>query len=532
MAARGAPIVVIGAGHNGLVCAAYLARAGRAVVVLERRAEVGGTLDTIELMPGVRAPGLVHSVGRLSPRVARELGLAGHGLRLVESDARLTAFAPGQPPLTLWRDAGRTAAELAPHSPSDADGYVAFDVQTRAFARLISRINAMPPPEVGRLRPSDMAGGLGVWLALRRLGRDAHELLRVLPLPIADYLADYLADPGLRAALAWRGVRYTSMAPSDVGSTQVFLTDVGATGGVAGEMTVALGGPGVLSAALATAARAAGAEVRSAAEVVRVIVEDGRVTGVELTGGERITASAVVSGADPKHTLLSLLDPELLGPTMGWEVANLRMRGGTSVVQLALAGLPQFDGLDEDGVRARLTGRILVGASLRTLDRAADAIKAGRITDDLVLEASLPSLLDPSLVEDGAAAEHVMSVLVHGTPYALHDGDWDTRREALADRVVAQLEEVAPNLRALVIARRVLTPHDLERDYGLTEGHPLHGEPALDQWFAWRPLLGLARYRLPLAGLYLCGSGAHPGGGVTGAPGRLAAREVLADARQ
>ncbi|MDL2335853.1 MAG: NAD(P)/FAD-dependent oxidoreductase, partial [Chloroflexota bacterium] len=327
-------------------------------------------------------------------------------------------------------------------------------------------------------------------------------------------------------------VRYTTMAPSDAGSAQVLLNDmVGGDGGVAGELSLCLGGPAALAAGLAKAAQARGAEIRTNAEVVRVTVKDNRVTGVVLSGGEEIGARLVVSGLDPKRTLLGLLEPEVLGPTMGWEVANLRQRGGTSAVMFALRDLPAFAGMSAGEAATRLTGRILLVESLNLLDRAADAIKAGRVAERLALEAVIPTLLDPSLLAGAGATEgvsHLMSVVVHGTPYTLRDGDWDARREALGDAVVAQIEAVAPGFGALVVARNVLTPLDLERDYGMTEGHPLHGEPALDQWFAWRPFLGAARYRLPVNGLFLCGSGAHPGGGVTGMPGYLAAREVLA----
>jgi phytoene dehydrogenase-like protein len=260
-------------------------------------------------------------------------------------------------------------------------------------------------------------------------------------------------------------------------------------------------------------------------------VRDGRAVGVELAGGEHIGAQAVASGLDPKRTLLGLVDPAVLGPMNGWEVDNLRLGGGVSVVQLALAGLPAFTGLEEAESDPRLRGRLLIAPSLRVFDRAADAIKAGRLADELALEATIPTLLDPELVDDGAEARHVMSVLVQGTPYHLRDGDWDSQRESLGDKVVSQLEAVAPGIGGLIVGRRVLTPLDLERDFGLTEGHPLHGEPGLDQWFAWRPMFGYARYRMPVGGLYLCGSGAHPGGGITGGPGRLAAQELAGDLR-
>jgi phytoene dehydrogenase-like protein len=522
-------VIVVGGGHNGLVCAAYLARAGKDVLVLERRDRAGGLLAAPELMPGVPAPGPVHSVGRLAAHVAKDLWLDTQGVKLVKATARLTSIATDGRVLTLWADPEKTSAELRPVVGGDAAAYARLDTDMRAHARFATRIAESAPPDVERLRVSDLRRALGLWVGYRSLGgRLAHDFLRVLPMPVGDIVSDYVADDQLRAAIAWRGVRYTTMAPSDAGSGQVLLADmVGGDGGLCGEMSVCLGGPAVLAQALARAAQARGAHIRTNAEVARITVSDDKVTGVVLAGGEEIGASRVVSGLDPKRTLLGLLEPQVLGPTMGWEVGNLRQRGGTAAVLFALSELPAFADLSAGEAAVRLSGRVLAGASISSLDRAADAIKAGRLPEVLVLEAVIPTLLDTSLVP-GNGVGHLMSVLVHGTPYRLRDGDWDAQREALGHRVVAQLAALAPGFADLVVARRVLTPLDLERDYGLTEGHPLHVEPALDQWFAWRPLLGAARYRLPVDGLFLCGSGAHPGGGVTGMPGYLCAREVIA----
>lgn len=526
-------VIVVGGGHNGLVCAAYLARAGRSVLVLEKRDVAGGVLATPELMPGVAAPGPVGSVGRLDARIARDLWLDTLSVTLVSSPARLTSIAADGRALTLWADPTRTAADLGALIRNDGAAYARLDRDLRIMAKFAARLAAAPPPDVEKLRASDLRNALGLWRGYRSMGsRLAHDFLRVLPMPVGDVVADYIEDDQLRAAIAWRGVRYTSLAPSDAGSAQVLLSDmVGGDGGVAGEMSVCLGGPQVLARGLARAAQARGAEIRTNAEVARVLLANGRVMGVALASGEEIGARHVVSGLDPGRTLLNLLDPVDLGPTLGWEAANLRQHGGTSAVLFALRDLPAFGGMSAGQAAERLTGRILFGDSINVLDRAGDAIKAGRLPETLVLEAVIPTLLDASLLPSGGPANgvsHLMSVLVHGTPYRLRDGDWDTGREALGDRVVAQLEAHAPGFAGNVVARRVMTPLDLERDYGLTRGHPLHAEPALDQWFAWRPLLGAARYRLPVAeGLFLCGSGAHPGGGVTGMPGYLCAREVL-----
>ncbi|MDQ3491879.1 MAG: NAD(P)/FAD-dependent oxidoreductase [Chloroflexota bacterium] len=528
--------IVIGGGHNGLVCAAYLARGGMRTLVLERRARVGGSVATAELMPGVRVPLLAHSVGRLRPSVARDLGLAGHGLRLVSPAVRSVSLQPDATPMTLWRDAQRTAAELDARGPSgDGAAYAGFDRQTRSLSGLLARIMAMTPPDPSRPGVSDALSAMRLGLGYRSLGtQDGRAFLRVLPMPIADHVEDWFQSEALRAALAWRGVRYSAMGPRDAGSTQTFLAETAGTHeGAGGEMVVVRGGPGALADALAAAVTAAGSTIRTSVTVASVATRGDRASGVVLADGEEIEAAVVVSGLDPKHTLLRLLDPALPGPHLGWQAGNLRLKGAVAKVNLALAGVPAFRGfVDADDARSRLRGRIMLAPSVAAIDRAADAVKAGRVAEHPVLEATIPSLVDASLVDDDAPARHVMSVLVQGTPYHRREGDWDTERDALGDRVLAELETVAPGIGAQVVDRQVLTPLDLERDHGLTEGHPLHGEPALDQWFAWRPLLGFASYRLPVDGLYLCASGAHPGGGVTGWPGQNAAREVLADRKR
>jgi phytoene dehydrogenase-like protein len=522
--------VVIGAGHNGLICAANLARAGLRTLVLERRDRLGGALDVAEPAPGFTAPALAHTVGRLWDSVVRDLRLAEHGLQFVRPEVRAFAPQPDGRSLTLWTDPRRTAAELRPWSEKDAAAYPAFDQKVRALASFVAHIQASTPPDMKKPSVADALGGLRLVRAFRRLGTKAgREILRVLPMAVADFVGEDFETDALRGALAARGVQYAAMGPWSAGTTAVLLADAaGNDGGAAGQTVFVKGGPVALVDALATAARRLGGEVRVGADVVAITSAGGRVTGVALSTGEEIPASIVASSADPKRTLVGLVDPVALGPVLSWRAGNLRLPGVVGKVNLALSGLPQFAALG-GGDPTRLSGRIVIAPGIDYLERAFDASKYGRVSDEPYLEATIPSLADPSLAPEGG---HVMSVLVQWAPYHLREGGWDAEREGLGDLVTKTLESYAPGLSDLVVGRQVITPLDLERDYGLTEGHPFHGEPALDQFFAWRPLLGLARYRLVPEGLYLCGSGAHPGGGVTGGPGQNAAREILADRKR
>jgi len=530
--------IVIGAGHNGLVTAAYLAKGGLRTLVLERRERVGGAADTSELAPGIRVPTLAHTVGRLRPSVQRDLGLAKHGLKLVAPDVRVFAPRAEGLAITLHADAEATARELA-KIPSvgakDAVAYPRFDTAVRSLGRFLDHLGRETPPDIDTPRLTDALMGLRLGRSFRGLGRDgSRTLLRVLPMAVADLVAERFESPTLRAVLAWRGVRYGAVGPWSGGTASMLLHDgAGNDGGAAGDTVYAVGGPGALAEALAAAARGFGATIRTDAEVARIDTRDGRVQGVVLASGEEIKARGVVSGADPKRTLLDWIDPVALGPSLGWRAGNIRTPGVVAKVNLALSALPTFPAASN--ADAQLRGRIVVAPSIDAIEHAFDASKYGRWSETPVVEATIPSLSDPSLVAGAPAGTHVMSVIAQYAPYALRESTWDAQREAFGDAVVRVLETVAPGIARLVIHREVLTPVDLESRFGLTGGHPLHGEAGLDQFYVWRPLLGHARYRLApdaVKGLYLCGSGAHPGGGITGGPGQNAAAEILSELRR
>jgi phytoene dehydrogenase-like protein len=521
-------VLVIGGGHNGLVAAAYLAKAGAKVTVLEARDEVGGILANTEIAPGFTAPGIAHTVGRLRPSVVRDLRLDAHGLRMLPSDVRVHAPQPDGSAVTFWADAARTARELRSRSAHDADAYVAFDRRVRAVASFLAYINAATPPDVKSPSIGDAIIGLKLGKAFRDLGvRAGREAIRALPMAVADLVGEAFEDEAVRGPLVSRGVLYTATGPWAAGSAAVFLTDsAGNDGGAAGQATIARGGSGALADALAAAASAFGAEIRIGAEAAEIRTRDGRAVGVTLADGTTLDARLVVSAADPKRTL-ALVDPTELGPEMVWRAGNIRQPGATAKVNLALGGLPAFHGAADDATK--LQGRIVLGTSIDHVERAKDAWKYGHVAEDPWMEATIPTLLDPSLAPDG---KHVLSVLVEAAPRHLRDGDWSSEAERLGDVTVKALERYAPGLGELVEARQVITPGAFETDYRLSGGHVYHAEPGLDQFFAWRPLNGEARYRFVVDGLYLAGSGAHPGGGVTGGPGANAARQILADRKK
>jgi phytoene dehydrogenase-like protein len=519
-------VIVIGGGHNGLIAAAYLAKAGHRVTVLEAAPEIGGILRTTSPAEGVVAPGLAHTVGRLRASVVNDLQLERHGFETITPAVRMFAPQPDGSAVTFWGDPGRTASELRERNAHDGAAFEGFDSKVRAIASFLAYINVATPPHAKTPSLADAIMGLKLGKAFRDLGaRTGREAIRALPMAVADLVQEVFDDEAVRGPLTTRGVLYTSMGPWASGTAAVFLNDsAGTDGGAAGTTVFARGGTAALANSLGSAAEARGVDVRTSAEVVAIRSKEGRVRGVTLADGTEIDARVVVSAADPKRTL-RLCDPVELNPYEVWRAENIRQPGATAKVNLVLSGLPAFHGGDAE----RLQGRIVVGSSIDHVEQAMDANKYGHVAEDPMLEATIPTLVDPSLAPEG---KHVMSILFQAAPRRLRDSEWSTERDRVADIAVKSMERFAPGLGELVEAREVITPEDMENEYGLTGGHVYHAEPALDQFFAWRPLNGEARYRLQIDGLYLAGSGAHPGGGITGGPGANASRQILADEKR
>lgn len=519
-------VVIIGAGHNALVAAFYLARAGHRPLVLERRAMVGGTAATEEFHPGFRSSILDGAAGPLVPGVAKDMQLARHGLDWLDPPFRVFAPSPDGRVLLLHSDLRETARRIKDFSPSDAAKYLELAEIFENAGSLIRCLLTITPSEIEHPSSGDIWNLLRAGKRFRGLGKkNMQRLLRWGPMAVADFVSEFFETELLRAVMAAPGIFGAAAGPWSAGTTALLLLRVGAGGYPDGKPIIARGGIGAISNALAAAARQAGAEIRTSAEVARVLVKDGAVTGVVLASGEEIAASAVISGADPRRTFLKLVEPVHLAPSFVVKMQHYRSSGIVARVLLALDGLPNFTALkNSPETNAALTGRIHIGPDIDYLERAFDDSKYGDFSRAPFLTATIPTLLDPSLAPAGM---HVMSVHMQYAPYRLKKSDWSSQREALGDVVLKTLAEFAPDLPQRILARRVITPLDLEETCGLTGGHISHGELALDQLFTMRPLLGCARYRTPIRGLFLCGSGTHPGTGLIGASGFNASREIL-----
>lgn len=498
--------VVVGAGHNGLTAAGYLARSGREVLVLERRDTVGGLASTYEFAPGFRASIGPDLCGLLLPEVVADLDLARHGLDLRPVDPVAFSPAPDGGGLSLFRDTARSAQEIRRVSPNDAEAWPRFRALVGRLVSFLGPVFSAPTPTPGRV------DGLGELLrlartgmGLRRLGpRTMHELLRVLPMSVSDFLGEWFESDRLKACLAVPALEGVDLGPRSAGTASLFLYQHQR------EAKLARGGAGALTKALASALSARGGTIRTGAAVERLLLEERRAVGVVLRGGEEVRARAVLSGLSPRATFRGLLDVAELEPAFLAESDAIRYRGVTAKLHLAVSSLPEWGG----------AAVVHVGADLDTLERAYDATKYGRVSESPLLRAVIPSRLDPTLAPAG---RHVVSVTMQYAPFGRGD------RDSIERCILERLEEVAPGFGASVLHRHLWTPDDYERELGLTEGSWHQGEMALDQMLFMRPIPGWARYRTPIRGLYLCGPATHPGGGITGACGRNAARQVHAD---
>jgi phytoene dehydrogenase-like protein len=528
MASPTRDIVIIGGGHNGLITAFYLARAGYKPLVIERNAQVGGAAVTDEFHPGFRCSTLAHTAGPILPSVVRDLQLEKHGLRLITPDTCVTALAPDGRALSLSHDVGKSAQAIAAFSEKDAAKYPEFAKSLGKISAVIAEALATTPPDIDHPSSGDLWSMLKTGRAIRKLGkRDMFRLLRWGPMAVADLASEYFETELLRAVIAARGVFGTFLGPWSAGSALMLLIRAAGDPHPAGSATFAAGGMGAVTQAMASAAQAAGAEIRTGAEVIEIRVQNGVATGVLLSTGEEILARAVTSNADPKRTLLKLTDPTHLSPDFVQRLQHYRGNGTVAKVNLALSGLPTFTALNNCDASA-LKGRIHIGNEIDYLERAFDESKYGQFSKQPYLEAAIPSLTDPTLAPDG---KHVMSIYMQYAPYKLK-GDWEEQRKALGQTVVKTLAQYAPNLPELILTHQIITPLDLEEKYGLTGGQIFHGDLALDQFFTMRPLLDWARYRTPIQNLYLCGSGTHPGAGLTGGSGANAAREILKELKK
>ncbi len=511
--------IVIGGGHNGLVCATYLARGGHRVLVLEAADRLGGAAVTREFAPGFRVSACAHLLHLMPPPLMRELGLEAQGLKLA---------AAGLPTVALSEDAHHLSfgpgnlAALAERCAADAAALAEWQSLLKRLARALHPVLTGTPPRLGTDAWRDACALLGLGWRIRRLGRrDMRELLRIGGMCVHDLLEERFSLALLKGAMALDAVLGSNLGPRSPGTVLSLLYRVAASRG-ADSLTLPQGGLGALSEALARAARAAGAEVRTGSPVERILVSDDHAAGVVLCGGEEIAARTVVSSADPKSTFLRLLGSEHLDAGFVRRVTQVRSRGLTAKLHLALDRLPQFRGLAAESLR----GRLLVAPSADYVERAYNHAKYNEYSRAPMLEITIPTLADPGLAPAG---RHVMSLIVQYAPYTLAAG-WATQRTPFADLVIDTLGAYAPQLRDSIRAIELLAPPDIEREFRITGGHWHHAELALDQFLMVRPVPGAAQYQTPVPGLFLCGAGCHPGGGVMGLPGRNAARQVIREA--
>ena len=517
--------IIIGGGHNGLVCAAYLAKAGRNVLVLERRPIIGGATVTEEHYPGFKYSACSYVVSLLRPRIIQELELARHGLQIIPLECSLSPEVDG-PGLVRWSDGEKTRREIARLSPRDADIYPTFGPAMGQMARFVKPILETVPPDPAGFRLGELKELLSLGKRARELGpRQLVRLVKMMTMSAADFLDEWFESDVLKAPMAVSGIIGTYLGVRSPGTAYVLLHHyMGEIDGAFRAWGFSKGGTGGVALACAKAAKHFGAEIRLGASVDHVLLKDGKATGVVLEDGTELSARTVVSSVDPHRTFLGLVGEKHLEDDFARSIRQFRMRGSSGKVNLALDRFVDFKCRPGDGLHVR--GDVAVAPSIAYLERAYDQAKYGAYSAKPYMNVVIPSLSDPTVAPPG---KHVMSIFVQYAPYHLEGGadTWPQHREAFGDTVIDTLAEYAPGLKEAILHRQVLTPWDLEQEYGLTEGNIFHGELSLEQLFFLRPSPGWARYRTPIRKLWMCGSGTHPGGGIMGAPGQLAARVML-----
>jgi phytoene dehydrogenase-like protein len=522
-------VVVIGGGHNGLTTAAYLARAGKSVLVLEKNELLGGAAMTVEHFPGFRFSAMSYVVSLLRPEIIRELELPKHGLEILPLDGTITPL-DGD---SLWRvnDHGRTVRELRRWSLNDAEAYEEYGRLMAEMARFIKPILSIVPPDPGKIHPFDWLPLVGLAKGFRDLPQKLQTtFVQLMTMSAADFLDQWFETDPLKATMSASGIIGTFQGPRSPGTAYVLLHHyMGEIDGAFRAWGIPRGGTGGISYAIASAALAAGVEIRTEAPVARIDVKGGRAAGVTLASGEEIIAGAVMSSVDSNLTFLRLLEPGTLAPEFESEVRRYKFRGSSGKVNLALDGLPEL--ACKPGAGPWLRGAISFSPSVDYMEHAYDDAKYGRYSERPYIDCIIPTLVDPSMAPPG---KHIMSCFVQYAPYKLESGnEWSPeRRDAFGENVISTLEERFPNIRNLILHTYVLSPKDIEDLTGLTEGNIFQGELSLEQLFFNRPVPGWARYRTPVRDLWMCGSATHPGGGIMGAPGRIAALEFLKRSRR
>jgi len=518
-------VIVIGGGHNGLVNAAYLARAGKRVLVLERRHVLGGAAVTEEVFPGFKFSVCSYVVSLLRPEIIRELDLPRHGLEILPLDGTFTPMPNGD---YLWRvnDHAKTRREIARHSKLDAEAYDEYGKAMVEMAHFVKPIMNMTPPDPASLNPKGLLDLLTMGRRFQKLSADdKYNQVQLMTMSAVDFLDQWFETDVLKATMAASGIIGTFLGVRSPGTAYVLLHHyMGEIDGAFRSWGLSRGGTGAISNAIGNAAREAGAEIRTEAAIAKIILKNGEAKGVVLETGDEFYADIVSSSVDPRLTFMKMVGEEHLPEDFVDDIKRYKFRGSSGKVNLALDALPNFKSMP--GAGPHLRGAVSISPSVDYMERAYDDAKYGRFSRRPYIDMVIPSLTDPSVAPPG---KHVMSCFVQYAPYNLKEGNWDEKREDFGDTVINTIAEHAPNIKDIILHRQVVTPLDLEREFGLSEGNIFQGELTLEQLFFLRPAPGWAQYRSPIKNLYMCGSATHPGGGIMGANGRNAAMMILKD---